>query len=49
VPRRLQLPLGRTLLRRGRPRPCRVRRRRGREHPPLRRPPGQRGRGAPRA
>ena len=42
VPRRVQLPLGRALLRRGGPRPGGGGRRRRRQHPPLRRPPGQR-------
>ena len=47
VPGRLPLPFGRRLFRRGRPGPRRRRRRGGGQHPSLRGPPGQRGRGAP--
>ena len=42
VPGRLQLPVGRALLRRGRPRAGVGGRHRRRQHPPLRGPPGQR-------
>ena len=49
MPGRLQLPLGWALLRRGRPRPGGGGRHRGRQHPPLRRAPGQRRGGAARA
>ena len=42
VPRRLQLPVGRPVLRRGGPRPGRRGGHRRGQHPPLRRPPGQR-------
>ena len=49
VPGRVQLPLGRELLRRGGARPGRGGRHRRRQHPPLRRPSGQRRRRAARA
>ena len=47
VPGRIPVPLGQRLLRRARPGPGRRRRRGGGQHPSLRGPPGQRGRGPP--
>ena len=49
VPRRLPVPLGPAVLRRGGPGEGGRGRRGGGQHPPLRRPPGQRRRGAARA